>query len=113
VLPCNARDKRCAYAGEVPARAKYTGTNSVERDVGMLENTISAPTETRTETTHTSRDKASDSRCNIDRIQNTFKGRRKIISFWFVWNRRWPARYILDPDCIFNIPPVVIHKIGG
>lgn len=42
MLPCDARDKRCAYSGEVPARAKYTGTNSVERDVGMLENTLSA-----------------------------------------------------------------------
>jgi len=45
VLPCDARDEHCAYAGEVPARAKYTRTNSVERDVVMLENIISAPRE--------------------------------------------------------------------
>jgi hypothetical protein len=33
------------YAGEVPARAKYTGTNRIERDAGVLENTISDPQE--------------------------------------------------------------------
>jgi hypothetical protein len=41
VLPCDARDECCAYAGEIPARAKYTRTNSIERDVGVLENTTS------------------------------------------------------------------------
>jgi hypothetical protein len=70
-------------------------------------------TRTRAGTTHSSRDKTSDSRCDVDRVQNTFKGRREIISFWFVRNSRWSARYILDPDCIFNVPPVVIHEIGG
>jgi hypothetical protein len=44
MFPCDTRDERCAYAGEVPACAKYTGTNSLERDAGVLENTISAPT---------------------------------------------------------------------
>jgi hypothetical protein len=45
VFPCDTRDERCAYAGEVPARAKYTGTNSIERDAGVLENIISASQE--------------------------------------------------------------------
>ena len=45
MFPCDTGDERCAYAGEVPARAKYAGTNSIERDAGMLENTISAPQE--------------------------------------------------------------------
>lgn len=44
MFPCDTRDERCAYAGEVPARAKYAGTNSIERDAGMLEN-VSAPQE--------------------------------------------------------------------
>jgi hypothetical protein len=89
VLPCNARDERCVYTGEVPARAKYAGTDSIERDVGMLENFILAPQHKNThmEMTHTSRDKTSDSRCDVDRVQNTFKGRRKIVNFWFVRNR--------------------------
>src|ERR1700722_4251546 len=115
VLPRDARDKCCAYAGEVPARAKYTGTNGIEWNVGMLENTILAPRDKNTHigTTHTSRDKTGDGRCDVDCIQDTFKCRRKIISFWFVRNSRWPARHILNPDCILNVPPVVIHEIGG
>lgn len=47
MFPCDTGDERCAYAGEVPARAKYTGTNSIERDAGVLENTISVPQEDR------------------------------------------------------------------
>ena len=45
VLPCDARDKCCAYAGEFPARAKHTGTNSIEWNVGpvgMPESTLLA-----------------------------------------------------------------------
>ena len=45
VLPCDTWDERCAHAGEVPARAKYTGTNSMEWDAGVLKDTISAPQE--------------------------------------------------------------------
>ncbi len=45
MFPCDTRDERCAYAGEVPACAKYAGTNSLERDAGVLENAISAPHE--------------------------------------------------------------------
>ena len=45
MFPCDARDQRRAYAREVPARAKCTGTNSIERDAGVLENAISAPQE--------------------------------------------------------------------
>jgi hypothetical protein len=55
VLPCDARDKRCAYAGEVPARAKYTGTNSIEWDVCMLENYISPIRNTHRDDAHQSR----------------------------------------------------------
>lgn len=43
MLPCNARDERCAYTGEIPARAKYAGANRIERDVGMLVNFTLAP----------------------------------------------------------------------
>lgn len=45
MFPYDARDQRRSYAGEVPACAKYTGTNSIERDAGVLENAISAPQE--------------------------------------------------------------------
>lgn len=44
MFPGDTRDERCAYAGEVPARAKYTGTNSIERDVGVLEEHQISPT---------------------------------------------------------------------
>jgi hypothetical protein len=68
---------------------------------------------TRSRTTHPSRDKTCNSGCNVDRIQDTFKGRRKIVTLWLVWNRRWSTRNILHPDRIFNVPPVVIHEIGS
>jgi hypothetical protein len=64
-------------------------------------------------TTHPSRDKTCNSRCDVDRVQNTFKGRRKIDNSWFVWNRRWSSWNILHPDRIFDVTPVVIHEVGG
>jgi hypothetical protein len=68
---------------------------------------------TRSRTTHPSRDKICNSRCDVDRVQDTFKGRRKIVTIWMVWSRRWSTRNVLHPDGIFNVPPVVIHEIGS
>ncbi len=37
VLPCEARDERWSYAGEVPACPKHAGTQGLERNVGVLQ----------------------------------------------------------------------------
>ena len=42
VLPCEARDERWSYAGEVPASAEHTCTQGCERNVGVLPWTWSA-----------------------------------------------------------------------
>jgi hypothetical protein len=36
VLPCDARDERWSYAGEIPACAEHAGTQCRERDVRVL-----------------------------------------------------------------------------
>lgn len=70
-------------------------------------------TGTYSRTTHFSREKTRNSRCNMDCAQNTLQGGRKIVTLWLVGNRRWSTRNILHPDSIFYVPPVVIHEIGG
>ena len=47
MLPRDAWDEGWTYAGEVPARAKCTGAQGAEWDVGMLECTRSAIREDR------------------------------------------------------------------
>ena len=39
---------------------------------------------TRSRTTYPSGDKTCNSRCDVDRVQDTFKGRRKIVTLWLV-----------------------------